>query len=126
MEVNIIEKPPESVDQLTGGLRESAPVYFWSVVAINTFTALAFAFGGYHRYQILQDIGQVQRSFSRLFKCKMSLYCVLVSIDLGLVVTIFVHSLKAQKGEYPDDGEEEEALTYLSQNKVCLFSVLVL
>lgn len=100
MDVKIEVKPLDSVDQLTGGLRESAPVYFWSVVAINTFTALTFTIGGYHRYQILQDIGQVQRNFSRLFKCKMSLYCVLVGLDLGLVVTVFVHSLNARKGEY--------------------------
>jgi len=68
----------------------SYEVYFWSALLLTSTTIMVFVVGGTVRYRVLQDFGESSRTvFSRLFKTKQAMFCLLMLLDLSyLVLTI--------------------------------------
>lgn len=86
-------------DWLEAGLADDYMAFFWTSVAINIISATSFTIGGCIRKKELKDYGQADKKISRLLWTKMGLFLVLLGVDFGQLLVLFIEVFRPHKSD---------------------------
>ena len=98
-----------TTDWLQAGLLDDYTAFFWTSVAINIISATSFTIGGCIRKKELKDYGQADKKISKLLWTKMTLFLVLLGVDFGQLLVLFIEVFRSHKIDDDASGDHELA-----------------